>query len=153
VGPLEVLVIECPGDKVKSEIIQALTSAVDGGSLRVIDVTFVRKDSQGNVSSYELAELDEHELVAYDLVDETRGLLSAGDIARIGARVSPRSVAILMVVEHAWTTQLERAVLAVDGRIVAHERVPPDVATAALDYDRWSRTSDRGGGTSCSDTG
>ena len=144
VGPLEVLVIECPGDKLKSDIVLALTSAVDGGSLRIIDVTFVYKDAQGNLSSYELAELEEHELVAYDVVDETRGLLSVGDIAKIGARVSPNSSAVLMVVEHAWTAYLEQGVLAASGRIVVHERVATDVARAALEYDRSARAGDRG---------
>ena len=38
-----------------------------------------------------------------------------------------------MVVEHAWATQLAQAVLAAKGRIVVHERVPADVALAALD--------------------
>jgi len=140
-----VLVIECPGERLRSEIILTLTSAVDGERLRIIDVTFVQKDALGNVNSYELAELDEHELMAYDLVDETRGLLSVRDISTIAARVSPSSTAVLMVVEHAWTTQLEQAVLAADGRIVVHERVPPAVATAALDYERASRVSDRRG--------
>jgi hypothetical protein len=136
VGPLEVLVIECPGDSLKREAILALTPAVDGGHLRIIDVTFVRKDAQANLSSYELAELDEHELVAYDVVDETRGLISVGDIARIGARISPSSSAILMVIEHAWTTHLERAVLAADSRIVVHERIPSDTAREALVHER-----------------
>jgi len=153
VGPLEVLVIESPGERLKGEIMLALTSAVDGGSLRIVDVTFVHKDAQGIVSSYELAELDEHELTAYDVVDETRGLLSARDIARIGGKVSTNATAVLMVVEHAWTTQLERAVLAADGRIVVHERVPPDIAAAALDYGRSSRAGDRSGGEPCSDAG
>ena len=147
-GPLEVLVIECPGDTLRSEIILALASAVDGGHLRIIDVTFVRKDPQANISSYELAELDEHELVAYDVVDETRGLLSAGDITKIGAKVAPSSSAMLMVIEHAWTTQLEQAILAATGRIVVHERIPFDVARAALEYDRSS-----GGSQACFDAG
>ena len=141
--------IECPGDKLKSEIILALGSAVDGGRLRIIDVTFVHKDAQGNISCYELAELEEHELVAYDVVDETRGLLSTGDIAKIGASVSPDSSAVLMVVEHAWTTHLEHAVLAASGRIVVHERVPSDVARVALEHARASRACDRRGGQSC----
>ena len=149
VAPLEVLVIECPGDKLKSEIILALASALDGGSLRIIDVTFVHKDAQGNLSSYELAELEEHELVAYDVVDETRGLLSVGDIAKIGARVSANCSAVLMVVEHTWTTHLEQAVLAASGRIVVHERVPSDVARVALEHARASRACDRRGGQSC----
>ena len=152
-GPLEVLAIECPGDRLKAEIILALTSAVDSGNLRIVDMTFVHKDARGHVTSYELAELEEHELAAYDAVDETRGLLSVGDIAKISAHVSPDSSAVLMVVEHTWTTHLEQAVLAANGRIVVHERVPPDVAMAALDYDRSLRGGGQGGGEHCSDDG
>jgi len=152
-GPLEVLVIECPGERLKSEILVALTSAVDSGALRIVDVTFVRKDARGKVTTYELAELEEHELVAYDFVDETRGLLSVGDIGTIGARVSSDCSAVLMVVEHAWTTQLAQVVMAANGRIVVHERVPADVASAALDYYQSSRTLGRNGGGTCSDAG
>ena len=133
-GPLEVLVIECPGEKLNGEIILALTSAIDSGSLRIIDVTFIHKDLTGNISSYELAELEEHELIDYDVVDEVRGLLSVADIAMIAGRVSTDSSAVLMVVEHAWTARLEQAVEAAEGRIVVHERVPPAVAIAALEY-------------------
>jgi hypothetical protein len=62
-GPLEVLVIECPGERLKGEILTALTSAVDSGALRIVDVPFVHKDARGNVTSSELAELQEHELM------------------------------------------------------------------------------------------
>jgi hypothetical protein len=152
-GPLEVLVIECPGDRLKSEILLALTSAVDGGALRIVDVAFVRKDARGKVSSYELAELQEHELVDYDFVDETRGLLSVGDISRISACISQDCTAVLMVVEHAWTAQLNQAVLAAKGRVVVHERVAADVAVAALDYNQSSRRHGGAGGGACSDAG
>jgi len=137
----------------KSEIIRALLPALTSGSLRIIDVTFVHKDAQGNVSCYELAELEEHELVAFDMVDETRGLLSARDIARVGARVSAGSSAVLMVVEQAWTTHLEQAVHAADGRIVVHERVPSDVASAALAHVRSRVPGNREGDESCFEGG
>jgi hypothetical protein len=150
-SPLEVLVIECPGNRLKSEILEALTSAVDSGALRVVDVTFVRKDARGNVSRYELAELREYELIAYDFVDETRGLLSDGDIGKISARVSPDCSAVLMVVELAWTTQIAQAVVAANGRIVVHERVAADVALAALDFNQSSHTLGAEGGGTCSD--
>jgi hypothetical protein len=152
-GPLDILVIECPGDRLKSEIVLALTSAVDSGALRIIDVTFVHKDACGRVTRYELAELEEHELDNYDMVDETRGLLSVGDINQIGARVSFDSSAVLMVVEHAWTTHVEQVVLAANGRIVVHERVPSDVALAALNYNRSSRKADPDRGARCTDDG
>jgi hypothetical protein len=152
-SPLEILVIECPGDRLNGDIVQALTSAVDSGALRIVDVTFVRKDARGHVTRYELAELEEQELAAYDIVDETRGLLSVGDIGTIGACVSLDSSALLMVVEHAWTTQLEPVVQAAKGRIVVHERVPDDVASAALDYYQSSRRRDSEGGAVCSGDG
>jgi hypothetical protein len=139
VGPLQVLVIECPGERLPGEIVLALTSAVDSGTLRIIDVTFIHKDRGGHISSYELAELEEHELADYDAVDETRGLLSVGDLDRIGERVSSDASAVLMVIEHAWTAGLERAVHDANGRIVLHERVPPEVAIAAL--HQWASQS------------
>ena len=116
-------------------------------------MTFVHKDGRGKVNMYELAELQEYELVDYDFVDETRGLLSVGDIGKIGARVSPDCSAVLMVVEHAWTTQLAQAVQSANGRIALHERIPTDVAMAALDYNRSSRMRDPKGGETCSDHG
>jgi Family of unknown function (DUF6325) len=152
-GPLEVLVVECRGDRLKDDIVRALTTAVDSAALHIIDVTFVRKDARGVVSSYELAELEEHELAAYDMVDETRGLLSVGDIDKIAALMSPDCSALLMVVEHVWTTHLEQAVLAADGRILVHARVPPAVAIAALDYSQSPRRFGPGGDRACSDPG
>jgi len=139
VSPLEVLVIECPGDRLDGGIMLALTSAVDSGALRIIDVTFVHKDGRGRVTTSELAELEEHELASYDVVDETLGLLSLQDIARVSERVSINCSAVLMVIEHTWTGQLERAVLKANGRIVMQERIPTDVAFAALEDARRRR--------------
>jgi hypothetical protein len=153
VGPLEVLVIECPGERLNAQIVSALASAVEGGTLRIIDVTFVHKDGAGRLTAQELAELEEHELLAYDFVDETRGLLSADDIRGIGERISCASSAILMVVEHAWTGRLERTILATDGRIVLHARIPPEVAIAALENSERVRQARRKGDDRCSGGG
>jgi hypothetical protein len=112
----------------------------------------VRPQGRGG-QRQQLDELDEPEVVAYDFVDETRGLLSVGDIRKISARVSPDRAAVLMVVEHPWTTQLAQAVLLANGRIVVHERVPADVASAALVYDQSSQTLGPEGGGTCSDHG
>ena len=139
VSPLEVLVIECPGERLDGGIMLALTSAVDSGTLRIIDVTFVHKDGRGRVTTSELAELDEHELASYDVVDETLGLLSVQDIAKASERVSNNCSAVLMVIEHTWTGHLEQAVLKANGRIVLQEHVPNDVAVAALEDARPRR--------------
>jgi hypothetical protein len=105
------------------------------------------------VTKYELAELDEYDLTIYDFVDETRGLLSSDDISKIGQRISPDASAILMVIEHAWTARLEQSVLAAECRIVLHERVPADLAVAALDTSDRLRKCLREGQDPCSDAG
>jgi len=145
-GPLDVVVIEFPGDRFKGEIIPCLTEAVEHGAIRVIDVTFIRKDSAGTVTSYELAELEEHEAVSFDLVDATMGLLSVADIDQIGAWLAPDSSAALLVVDHCWAAELEQAALGAGGRFIEHQRVTPEVAKAALADARTSTfRSGRGG--------
>jgi hypothetical protein len=132
VGPLEVVAIEFQGDRFNGEIMASLTAAIESGALRIIDLTFVTKDASGAMASYELAELDEDATAQFDLVDMTLGLLSVTDLERIGAVLAPGSSAALIVVEHQWAAGLERAVLGTNARLVAHKRVPCDVARAAL---------------------
>jgi Family of unknown function (DUF6325) len=150
-GPLDVLVIECPGETLNDDVIAALASAVDSGSLRIIDVVFVHKDGSGLLATYELAELAESDLITYDFIDETRGLLSVDDVDKIAQRISSGASAILMVIEHAWTVRLEQSVLAAECRIVLHERVPPDIALAALDNGDRPRKARREADDPCSD--
>jgi hypothetical protein len=132
-GPLEVVAIEFPGRDFKSEIMGALVAPVEHGAIRIVDLTFLSKDASGTITSYELAELDEHDAVPFDLVDRTMGLLSVDDLERIGAGLSIDSVAALLVVEHAWAEDFERAVRRANGRLVLDERIPDAVARAALD--------------------
>jgi hypothetical protein len=131
-GPLEVLVIEFDGHRFKGEIMPALTAAMDCGAIRVIDLTFIRKEVSGRVTTHELAELAEYEAALFDGVDAIMGLLSAEDIDTIGAALATDSSAALMVVEHRWLAVLEQTIVGAKGRLVGHVRVPEEVAQAAL---------------------
>ena len=131
-GPLEVLAIEFPGTRFKSEIMRTLAAAVDHGTIRIVDVTFLSKSSSGAVTSHELAELDEADAALFDLVDETTGLLSVVDLEKVGAMLAPDSSAALIVFEHPWAADLDRAVRDANGRVVVRECIPDEVARAAL---------------------
>jgi Family of unknown function (DUF6325) len=131
-GPLEVVAIAFPGPRFEGEIMPALAAAAEHGALRIIDLTFIRKDAAGRVTSYELAELDERETVPFDVVDEITGLLSVDDIDQIGAGLAADSSAAVLVFEHAWAADLEGATLGAGGRLVAHRRIPDEVAHDAL---------------------
>ncbi len=136
-GPLEVVAIEFPGRDFSSEIMGALGAPVEHGALRIVDLTFLSKDASGAITSYERAELDP---VPFDLVDRTMGLLSGEDLERIGARLSADSFAALLVLEHAWAEDFERAIRRAGGRLVVDERVPEAVARAALDEAKARET-------------
>lgn len=131
-GPLEVVAIEFAGSRFKGEAMHALTSAVEHGTIRIIDLTFLSKDASGVVASYELAELDEGESAPFDLVEMTTGVLSVADIDKIGAMLAADTCAALMVIEHAWAADLEQAVVGAKGRLLASQRVPAEIARRAL---------------------
>jgi hypothetical protein len=111
---------------------RTLAPAIENGAVRIVDVTFLHKDAAGAVTSYELAELGEVEAAQFDLVDETLGLLSVVDLEQIGALLTPDSSAALLVLEHPWAAELDRAVLGANGRVVVRESIPDEVAQAAL---------------------
>jgi hypothetical protein len=141
VGPLEVLAIEFPGKRFKGEVMRTLTSAIEQGAVRIVDVTFLHKDAAGAVTSYELAELCEEDAALFDQVDETLGLLSVVDLEKIGAMLAPDTSAALLVLEYPWAADLDRAVVGANGRVVVRECIPDDVARAALADARATRDS------------
>ncbi len=145
-GPLEVMAIAFPSNRFKGEIMLALTSAVEHGAIRIIDVTFILKDPAGWVTSYELAELTEPEATPFDLVDETMGIISVSDIDQVAARLANDSSAAVIAFEHAWASRLECAVLAAGGQVVTHERIPPGVAQAAREASAASEMARGGAG-------
>jgi hypothetical protein len=126
------MAIAFSGDRFKGEIIPALASAVEHRTIRIVDLTFIAKDSSGTVTSYELAELDEYEAALFDIVDETMGLISVSDIEQIADRLAANSSTAVIVFEHVWADQLERAIRGADGLVVVREPVPRHRAEAAL---------------------
>jgi hypothetical protein len=145
------MAIAFPGDRFKGEIIPELAAAVEHRTIRIVDLTFISKDSAGTVTSYELAELDELESAFFDVVDETMGLISVSDIEQIADRLAANSSTAVIVFEHLWADELAYAIRAADGRLVVHERVAPDVAQAALADLGAPRPAIRRGGGVCSD--
>ncbi|HEX2513128.1 MAG TPA: DUF6325 family protein, partial [Chloroflexota bacterium] len=56
-GPVELLVIKFPGNEFKGEIAPALRELVENGTIRIIDLLFIRKDADGTVTANELMDL------------------------------------------------------------------------------------------------
>jgi hypothetical protein len=132
-GPLELLAVGFPGNQFTGEIMPALRAAVEKGTIRIIDLTFIKKDTAGAVKSLELTELGDHEAALFDpLVSDITGLMSPADVEQVGAALDDNSSAALMVFEHVWATDLQRAILDANGVLLAREHIPHHVVEAAL---------------------
>ena len=82
-GPVEYMVIEFPGNQFKGEIIPALREVVDKGVIRIIDLVFMRKDDQGNISVMELADLQKDAADAFaPLAREASTLFAEEDVEK-----------------------------------------------------------------------
>jgi hypothetical protein len=132
-GPVEYLVVEFPGNRFKGEIVPALAELTEQGTIRVIDLLFVRKDADGSIATFELNDLPAEEAEPYEHLDgEIDGLLNADDASLLAAGLQPNSSAALLVFENVWATRLRDAIVGAGGRLVENARIPAPVIEAAL---------------------
>ena len=54
-GPISYLIVEFPGNKMTGEGFPLLVDLVDRGIIRILDLMFVTRDTDGTVSAIDLA--------------------------------------------------------------------------------------------------
>ena len=123
IGPVEYVVIEFPGNRFNGEVAPALARLVESGTVRIIDLVFVVKDADGNVSSFEYDELEEAAELA-GIEGEADGMLSDEDVLAIADDLSLDSSALLILFEDLWALEFGQAVVASGGELVAGGRIP-----------------------------
>ena len=126
VGPVEYVVIEFPGNQFNGEVAPALARLVESGTVRIIDLVFVLKDADGNVTSLEYDELGEVAAAFADIDGDADGMLSDEDVAEIAAGLHDNSSALLLLFEDLWAKEFTAAVLDSGGELVAGGRIPRD---------------------------
>lgn len=125
VGPVEYLVVAFPGSAFRGDLMPELKKLVDDGVIRILDLTFVKRDELGAVRYLELDTLDPAEAAFFAELDgEVGGLLSEEDLALMAEEIPPGSSAALLVWENTWAAPIAAAIRASGGVLVAHERVP-----------------------------
>jgi hypothetical protein len=135
IGPVEYLIVAFPGNRFKGEIVPALKEQVDAGTIRIIDLAFVLKDTDGAVVTAEMADLDSEVYKAFDsLSPEQMGLLNEEDLAAAAEELEPNSSAALLVWEDVWATKIRDAIVNAGGEVLDLERIPYEVVQAAVDF-------------------
>jgi Family of unknown function (DUF6325) len=132
-GPVEYVVIAFPGNRFKGEIVPAVAELVDNGLVRILDVAFIKKDAAGNATMFEYDALDDVLTFGFADVDgEAGGVLNDEDLELAAEALEPDSSAALIVWEHRWAARVGQAIRDAGGRIVAGERIPPQIVEQAL---------------------
>ena len=136
VGPVDVAVILFEGNKFSGDVAPALAELNDGGTVRIIDFAFVRKETDGSASVVEAGDAEVAEL--FDFHATQFDLLSEEDLIGIADGLEADSSALVIVWENRWAARLGAAVRASHGRLISQDRIPrEDVlrAIAALDEE------------------
>jgi hypothetical protein len=133
-GPIDYLIVEFPGSRMTGEGLPLLVDLVDRGIIRVLDLAFVRKETDGTLTGLELADLTgdgDLDLAVFEGVSS--GLLGADDLEEATAILSPGDSAGVLVYENLWAAPFAAALRRGGGHIVAGGRIPVQEILATLD--------------------
>lgn len=132
-GPIDFVLVQFPG-QLTGEAAPLLVDLVDRGLIRIVDITFVRKDTDGYVTALELADLDLAGVPEFRVFEgAASGLLGEDDVAQAGAVMEPDTTAVLLVYENSWLAPFASTVRGLGGELMAHGRIPTQALLAALD--------------------
>jgi uncharacterized membrane protein len=126
--PLDVALIDFPGNQFKGEIVPEIYRLVEQGIIRIIDVVFISKDKDGGFTALELNDLDEESYRQFvPFGKQIESLFTSEDVENAAKGVPPNSSALLLLWQNTWSEAIRRAVKNANGRLVMHERIPADV--------------------------
>jgi Family of unknown function (DUF6325) len=133
-GPIDYLAVEWPGGHVTGEGFELLLDLVERDVVRVLDLEFIAKSSDGTVRKVALADVEHGGDVDVTIWDgASSGLLDQSDIDEVAAAIEPGSLAGILVYENLWAVPIWTALDRSAARLVGSGRISGDELIAALD--------------------
>jgi hypothetical protein len=127
-GPLEYTVIGFEGNRFNGEIAQELHEVVAKGIVRIVDLVFITKDIDGQVTAIELDDKDDPRFAGFaPLLVGLQGLLTPEDVTEIGEMLPVDTSALTVLFEHRWAVQLKEAMAAAGGFLVTRTTIAPEI--------------------------
>jgi hypothetical protein len=133
-GPISYLVVEFPGNKMTGEGFPLLVDLVDRGIIRILDLVFVTRDTDGTVRAIDLRDIDHDGQVDLTVFEgASSGLLDESDLADAAPVIEPGSSAGILIFENRWATQFTQALRRGGAQLVAAGYISQDDVAASLD--------------------
>jgi hypothetical protein len=130
-APAEYIIFGFPGNQFNGKVAPALADLVDKGLIRLRDLLFIMKDADGNVSAFEIDEVDELKPFL-DVNGEAGGLLTPEDVAHAAESLENNSSAAILIWEDLWAADFAKAVQDSGGVVLEGGRIPLELWQAAL---------------------
>ena len=135
IGPVDYAIVAFPGNRFRGEVAPALADLVENGTIRIIDVTFVGKNADGDAVAMELTELDPDVQEALEKLGvAVGGLFNEDDLMTAAEDLEPNSSAMLIVWENVWARKVTQALRDAGGELLDFDRLPHDVVQAAREW-------------------
>jgi hypothetical protein len=134
IGPVDYMIVAFPGNEFRGEIAPALADLVEAGTIRIIDLAFVGKDSDGEIVAFEVSDLDPDVREGLEKIGiEVSGLFNEDDLMSAGEELEPNTSAALLVWENVWARDVAQKMRDAGGVLLDFERLPHEVVQAARD--------------------
>jgi hypothetical protein len=132
-GPIDYVILEWPdGAPSGGEIAPLIVDLSDRGLIRVLDIAFISKGTDGSVTALDLENLDDSSAFG-DFEGAASGLLDFEDLQQAGSALEPGSAAAVLVWENRWAAPLAVALRKSGAQLVDSGRIPIQALLAALD--------------------
>ena len=130
IGPVEYIIVGFPGNKFNGHIAPELAKLVESGTIRILDLVFISKDEDGNVTAIDFE--DHHDVELFNLIEgEVGGFISDEDVEYAAVELEPNSSAALLIWEDVWAAPFVEAMRNSGGVLIEGSRIPHDLIEAA----------------------
>jgi hypothetical protein len=135
-GPVDYAVVEFPGSRMTGEGLPILVDLVDRGIIRILDLTFLKKEPDGSITALELSDSEGQEVPELAVFQGAgSGLLGDDDLAEAASVIQPGDSAGVLVYENVWAAPFAAALRRGGAQLVAGGRIPVPALMAALEAD------------------
>jgi len=125
-GPLEYVLFQFDDDRFLEEILPKMIESKEKGCVEIVDLVFITKDKEDEVTIVEVSELLEEDAVLFEpLIKETFGLLTVEDIALAARDLLEGTPGAVLLLEHRWAVDLRNAVHAGGGSVLDSAYISP----------------------------
>lgn len=134
VGPIDYLALAFPGAKLKGDGLKALVDLIDRHIVRILDLRFVKRETDGTITAMTIADFDGDGVLDVEVFEGVEsGLLDEDDLGEVASLIEPGDAVGVVLYENTWAIPFVSAMQAADAEVVASARIPVSAVAARLD--------------------